>query len=121
MGKDNVAEKEDTEHKYISIDDFKKIDLKIAEILEAEKIPKTDKLVKLHVQLENEERQIVAGIAQSYELEDLIGRQVVIVTNLEPVSIRGEISNGMLLAANDGNKLSLISPFEKIKNGAKIS
>ena len=80
-----------------------KLSVKIAEIVQAEKIPKTNKLLKLQVRLENEERQLVAGIAENYDVEKLIGKQVVIVANLEPVSIRNEISNGMLLAAKDGD------------------
>ena len=120
-GKDKIAETGEQKYEYITIDDFNKIDLKIAEIIRAEGIPKTNKLVKLQVRLEDEERQIVAGIAENYDVEELIGKQVVIVANLEPVSIRSEMSNGMLLAAKDGNRLTLITPLDRIKNGAKVN
>jgi methionyl-tRNA synthetase len=105
----------------ISINDFKKIDLKVAEIIKAEKIPKTNKLLKLRIKLEKEERQIVAGIAKNYNVEDLVGKQIVVVVNLEAVKIRNEVSNGMLLAANDGENLSLVAPIDHIKTGSKVS
>ncbi len=84
----------------ISIDDFAKVELRVAQILVAERIPKADKLLRLEVDLGYEKRQILAGIAQYYEPEKLIGRKIVIVANLAPRKMRGLESNGMLLAAS---------------------
>ena len=82
----------------ISIDDFKKVQLKVAEIISAEKVEKSDKLLQLQVRLENEERQIIAGIAKSYLPEDLLGKKVLIVANLKPAKLMGLESKGMVLA-----------------------
>ena len=84
----------------ITIDDFAKVELRVAQILVAERIPKADKLLRLEVDLGYEKRQILAGIAQYYEPEKLIGRKIVIVANLAPRKMRGLESNGMLLAAS---------------------
>ncbi|MDE3186670.1 MAG: methionine--tRNA ligase, partial [Acidobacteriota bacterium] len=88
------------EKQYISIDDFAKVELRVAQVLVAERIPKADKLLRLEVDLGYEKRQILAGIAQYYEPEKLIGRKIVIVANLAPRKMRGLESNGMLLAAS---------------------
>ena len=85
---------------HITIDDFIKVDLRVAQILVAERVPKADKLLRLEVDLGYEKRQILAGIAQYYEPEKLIGRKIVIVANLAPRKMRGLESNGMLLAAS---------------------
>ena len=85
---------------HITIDDFVKVDLRVAQILVAERVPKADKLLRLEVDLGYEKRQILAGIAQYYEPEKLIGRKIVIVANLAPRKMRGLESNGMLLAAS---------------------
>jgi methionyl-tRNA synthetase len=105
----------------IQYDYFSNIELKVATVLEASEIPKADKLVKLKVSLGTEERQIVAGIKLHYSPESLVGKQIVIVTNLEPRALRGEVSHGMLLAASDdeGN-LSLITVDKLIKPGSQI-
>jgi methionyl-tRNA synthetase len=101
--------------------DFAKVDLRIATILEAAKVEKSQKLVKLKVQIGAETRQIVAGIAQFYAPEQLIGRQVVVVANLEPAKLMGLTSEGMLLAAKEGNNLSLLMPEKPIASGAGVS
>ena len=94
----------------IAIDDFNQMQLKVAKVIEAERVPDTDKLVRLKLTLGDEERTVVAGIAQFYEADDLVGRQVVIVANLKPAKLRGILSQGMVLAANDGEgNLSLVS------------
>ena len=85
----------------ITIDEFKKIKLKTAKVLEAEKVPKSKKLIRLQIQVGEEKRQIVAGIAEKYAPEELIGKTIVIVTNLQPAKLMGLESNGMLLAVND--------------------
>lgn len=92
----------------ISIDDFKKTELRVAEVTAAERIPKTDKLMKLTLSLGDETREVVSGIADAYTAEELVGKHVVLVANLKPAKLRGVISHGMVLAASDGEKLRLL-------------
>ncbi len=107
------APEPETEPNYISIDDFAKVQLRVGKVLEAERIPKADKLLRLQVDLGDEKRQILAGIAQHYTPDEMIGRNIVIVANLAPRTMRGYESQGMLLAASDDSgKLSLINPGE---------
>jgi len=105
----------------ISIEDFKNIDLRVAKILEAEKIENSDNLLKLTLDLGNETRQIISGIAQYYKPQDLINKEIVMVYNLEPRTIKGIESQGMLLAAKDENNLGLLILDKEIKPGTKIS
>ena len=106
----------------IAFDDFAKIDLKIGTILSAEKIQKADKLLKLEVDLGFEKRTIVSGIAMHFQPEDIVGKQVTVVTNLAPRKMRGIESNGMILMAEDKNgKLHFINPEEKINAGSNVS
>ena len=106
----------------IGIEDFAKVELRVAQILVAERIPKADKLLRLEVDLGYEKRQILAGIAQYYEPEKLIGRKIVIVANLAPRKIKGIESRGMILMAEDENgQLKFVTPSEKINPGSKIS
>lgn len=106
----------------ITIDDFAKVQLKVGTVLSAEKLPKADKLLKLQVDLgEESPRQIIAGIAAVYPPETLIGRQVIVVANLQPAKLRGELSQGMLLAADLGDKgMVLLKPDAETANGAKV-
>jgi methionyl-tRNA synthetase len=104
----------------ITIEEFSRVKLKVARILSAERLPKSDKLVKLMIDLGNEKRQIVAGIAEYYTPESLVGRSIAVVTNLKPVKLRGEDSNGMLLAAVAGNDLALLTVDRDIPLGASI-
>ena len=107
---------------HITIDDFAKVELRVAQILVAERIPKADKLLRLEVDLGYEKRQILAGIAQYYEPEKLIGRKIVIVANLAPRKMRGLESNGMLLAASlppDGSPV-LAGFLEDVPLGARL-
>ncbi|OGQ22775.1 MAG: hypothetical protein A3C46_04790 [Deltaproteobacteria bacterium RIFCSPHIGHO2_02_FULL_44_16] len=104
----------------IDITDFAKIDLRVAEILTAEKIEGADRLLKLRVSFGNEERQIVAGIAQYYQPTDLIGKKIVIVANLKPAKLRGIESQGMLLAASDDQTVSILTPFKEVTVGSKV-
>lgn len=106
---------------FINIDDFKKINIKIVEIREADRIKKSKKLIKLKVFDGERERQVVAGIAEYYSPESLIGKRVLMVVNLKPVKIMGELSEGMLLAAKDSNNLSLLISERDIDIGADIS
>ncbi len=104
----------------INIDDFGKVDLRVAEVLGAEPVKKTDRLLKLRLKVGNEERQIVAGIAQHYKADELTGKKIILVANLEPVTLRGIESQGMLLAARSGEALSLLTIDKEIPSGAKI-
>jgi methionyl-tRNA synthetase len=104
----------------ISFDTFKKIQLRVARIKAAERVEGADRLLKLQVSLGDETRQLVAGVAQHYEPEDLVGRQIVVVANLEPATIRGVESQGMLLAASDGDTLALLAPESEVPDGAGV-
>ncbi len=104
-----------------SFDDFSKMDLRVATILEAERVPKTDKLLKLKIDLGYEQRTIVSGIAHCFEPEKIIGQQVTIIVNLAPRKIKGIESKGMILMAEDGDgNLKFVMPSEKINNGSTV-
>jgi len=105
----------------ISIDDFAKLDLRVAEIIKAEKHPDADKLLVFQLKLGEEIRQVVSGLAKYYDPQDLVGKKVVMIYNLKPVKLRGIDSCGMLLVAEKGNKLSILSTLEDIDSGATIS
>jgi methionyl-tRNA synthetase len=106
---------------HITIDDFAKVELRVAQILVAERVPKADKLLRLEVNLGTEKRQILAGIAEYYEPEKLIGRKIVIVSNLAPRKMRGLESNGMLLAASlEGGAPVLAGFLEDVPLGARL-
>ena len=106
---------------HITIDDFAKVELRVAQILVAERVPKADKLLRLEVDLRTEKRQILAGIAEYYEPEKLIGRKIVIVSNLAPRKMRGLESNGMLLAASlEGGAPVLAGFLEDVPLGARL-
>ena len=94
----------------IKYEDFGKIDLRVAKILEARPHPNADKLMLLQVDLGDVQKQIVAGIRAHYTPEQLVGRRIIIVNNLEPAMLRGETSTGMLLAATSGEKVVLLQP-----------
>lgn len=102
----------------IDIEDFSKIDLRVVEILAAEPVPKTDKLMKIQVSLGDEERTVVSGIAKHYKPEDLIGKHVVLVANLKPAKLRGVMSHGMLLAASKGDELQIVETTMPV--GSKV-
>jgi methionyl-tRNA synthetase len=109
------------EKQHITIDDFVKVDLRVAQILVAERVPKADKLLRLEVDLGYEKRQILAGIAQYYEPEKLVGRKIVIVANLAPRKMRGLESNGMLLAASLEDGAPVLAGFlEEVPLGARL-
>ncbi|MEW4286627.1 methionine--tRNA ligase [Priestia koreensis] len=112
---DDVPEVEE-----ITIDDFTKVELRVAEVKKAEPVKKADKLLKLQLDLGYETRQVVSGIAKFYKPEDLIGRKVICVTNLKPVKLRGELSQGMILAGEDQNGLSLAAIDANVANGTRI-
>ena len=105
----------------ITIEDFLKIDIRIGTITSAEKIPEGDKLLKLQVDLGDDSRQIMAGIAESYpNPEELIGKQIPIIVNLEPRILRGYESQGMMVAAGDEAQTALLHPSTTISNGSKL-
>lgn len=104
----------------ITIDEFAKIELRVAQVLYAEPIPKADKLLKLQLDLGYEQRQVVSGIAKFYTPEELKGKKVIVVANLKPVKLRGEMSYGMILAASEGDQLTLAAVPENMPNGAKV-
>lgn len=117
--KKEVSVKEIKEN-YIKIDDFAKVELRVAEVMKAEKVKGTDKLIKIQLKVGEEARQVVSGIASYYSPEELIGKKLVLVYNLEPKKLRGIDSHGMILAASNENKLTLLTVDKDIESGAKI-
>ena len=104
----------------ITIDEFAKVELRVATIKAAEAHPKADRLLVLKIDLGSEERQLVAGIRGYYTPEELVGKQIVVVTNLQPATLRGVESQGMLLAASDGEHIIVLSPEKPIAPGAQV-
>ena len=104
----------------ITIDDFLKVQLKTAVVLSAERVPNSEKLIKLQVDLGTEKRQIVAGIGKKYEPDTLLGKRIVIVANLQPRKLMGLESQGMVLAAGDANVEGLITVLEEVAPGVKV-
>ncbi|MFC2948815.1 methionine--tRNA ligase [Virgibacillus sediminis] len=113
---------EDAEQKdQIAFDDFMKIDMRVAEVIKADKVKKADKLLKLQLDLGTEKRQVVSGIAKYYEPEEMVGKKVICVTNLKPVKLRGEMSEGMILCGEDeSGKLVLASVEQSLPNGSVV-
>jgi methionyl-tRNA synthetase len=106
----------------ISINDFAKVELKTAEVLEVEKVEGADKLLKVQIKIGEENRQIVAGIAEHYSPEELVGKKIVVVANLKPAVIRGVESNGMLLAVSTNDSVVLVTPEDTdVPSGLKVS
>ena len=105
----------------INFDEFKKVDLRVAKIISAEAVEGSEKLLKLQVDLGEEKRQIVAGIAKQYKPEELIGREIVVVANLEPRVLFGLESQGMLLAAGGSDGPVLLRPDRDVLPGARVS
>lgn len=104
----------------ITIDDFRKAELRIGTVRSAERVEGSEKLLKLRVDIGSEERQIIAGIGKHYEPDTLVGRQIVIVANLEPRTLMGLESQGMLLAAGDGETISILVPEKPVLPGTDI-
>ncbi len=124
QGSVQTPQEEETEEEEkveeISIDDFFKVDLRVATVISCEKMPKADKLLKLQLDLGYEKRQVVSGIAKHYEPNELIGKKVIVVANLKPVKLRGELSEGMILAGEKDGFLTLATVDEKLENGAQV-
>jgi methionyl-tRNA synthetase len=105
----------------VTIEDFTKLDLRVATIVGAAPHPNADRLLVLQVDLGSERRQLVAGIRAHYAPEDLVGKQIVVIANLEPATLRGERSEGMLLAASDAEgHLAFIAPQRPVAAGARV-
>jgi methionyl-tRNA synthetase len=105
----------------LDIEDFKKLDLRVAHIKSAGVVPGAKKLLMVNIDIGGEERQIVAGIAEHYAPEDLVGRNIIVIANLKPAKIRGVESQGMLLAATDGDRVILLVPDKEAAPGSRIS
>lgn len=105
----------------VTIEEFRKIDLRVATVKSAEAHPNADRLLVVTVDLGSEERRIVAGIREHYQPEELVGRQVVVVANLETAKLRGVESEGMLLAASDEGRIVVLVPEKVVAPGAKVS
>ena len=116
-----LKEEEKVEEEFVTIDEFSKLKFRVGEVLEAEKVPKSEKLLKLTVDLGDEKRTIVSGIAQYYKPQELIGKKIVVFTNLKPRKIFGIESKGMVLAAKDDKGLRLLTVDGEISNGAYVS
>ncbi len=104
----------------ISIEEFAKIQMRVGQVLEAEKVADSRKLIRMRVDLGSEIRQVVAGIAGAYELESLLNRKVIIVANLKPAKLMGIVSDGMILAATAGERPILATFAEDVPNGALL-
>ena len=113
-------QEEEPQAEEISIDDFFKVDLRVATVLSCEAVPKADKLLKLQLDMGYEKRQVISGIAPYYKPEEVIGKKVIVVANLKPVKLRGELSQGMILAGEKNGYLTLATVDEKLENGAQV-
>lgn len=114
------AEEKPPETPRISIDEFAKVQMRVGQVLEAEKIEGSRKLLKLRVDIGNEVRQVVAGISEAYEPESLLNKKVIIVANLKPAKLMGVESNGMIVAASDGGRPVLATFNEDVPNGSLL-
>lgn len=104
----------------ITIEDFARLDLRVAEVIACEKMPKADKLLILRLRVGDSERTVVSGIAQHYQPEDLIGKKVVVVANLKPTKLRGTLSEGMILAASDEERVEVLMVHSDIESGNRV-
>jgi tRNA-binding protein len=104
----------------VTYDDFAKLDLRVAKVLAAREHPNANKLLLLQIQVGEVEKQIVAGIRGHYQPDDLVGKHIVVVNNLEPAVIRGEESNGMLLAASDAESVIVLRPDRECAPGSRV-
>ena len=118
--KEAKKSEKDDENAEITIDDFAKVKLKVGEVIECKRVEGADKLLVSQIKIGDEVRQIVSGIAKYYSPEEMVGKKVVVVTNLKPVKLRGVLSSGMILAASDKDGLSLITPDKDIESGFEV-
>lgn len=104
----------------ISFEEFQKINLRVANIVSAQKVEGSEKLLRLEIDMGSEKREIVSGIAEFYQPEELVGKQIVVVENLKPKKIFGLESRGMLLAVDDKGQIALLEPDKKVVPGSKV-
>ncbi|VEF50012.1 methionyl-tRNA synthetase [Bacillus freudenreichii] len=119
--KEQKQEEEAEQSPEITIDDFRKIEMRVGQVIDCEPVKKADKLLKLQLDLGYEKRQVVSGIAEFYKPEDLIGKKLIVVANLKPVKLRGELSQGMILAGEKDGILSVASVDQTLPNGAIVN
>ena len=119
--KEDKQEIKQIEEGVVSIEDFVKLKFRVGEVIEAEKVPKADKLLKLTVDLGDETRTVVSGIAQYYTPEEIKGKKIIVFANLKPRKIFGIESKGMILAAKDEETLSVLTVDKNVKNGSYVS
>ncbi len=105
----------------ISIDEFRKIKLRVGKVVSAEEVPNSSKLLKLIISFKDEQRQVVAGIKNHYKPEELVGKKLIVVFNLKPAKLMGLTSDGMILAASDGEKLSVLTVDKDVDEGSYVS
>lgn len=105
----------------VSFEEFKKLDLRLARVVAVEKHPDADKLYLVKIDVGDSEKQVVAGIREHYSPEELVGKKVVVINNLEPATIRGQESNGMILAAGDGNAIAVLTSDKDVDAGTRIT
>lgn len=105
----------------VTIDDFKKFDFRVGKVLSVDVHPKADRLYVLKLEMGGEQRQVVSGIRQNYKPEDLVGKSVVVIANLQPAVIRGVESKGMVLAASGNGDVSILTPIREVPPGSKVS
>ena len=105
----------------VSFEEFKKLDLRLARVVAVEKHPDADKLYLGKIDVGDSEKQVVAGIREHYSPEELVGKKVVVINNLEPATIRGQESNGMILAAGDGNAIAVLTSDKDVDAGTRIT
>ena len=118
--KKDKKDMEEKETGIITIDEFFKTQLKVAEVVACEKVEKADKLLKLTLKVGEETRTVVSGIAKSYTPEEMVGKRVVLVANLKPAKLRGIESQGMILCATDGDGVVLVSPEKVVASGSEV-
>ncbi len=106
---------------YISIDDFKKMDIRVGEIMSATRVPGTDKLIELEVDVGDDVRHLITGIYPLYRPSDLVGRRIIVLANLQPRTVKGVESKGMLLAAEWGGEIGLLTVDKDAPSGARIT
>lgn len=104
----------------ITIEEFLRLDLRVARILQVDQHPNAEKLIRIRIDIGGEERQIIAGIAPWYRAEDLVGKLIVVVANLKPAKLRGEWSHGMLLAASGPDTVSVLTPLREVPPGSIV-
>ncbi|MGC8682147.1 MAG: methionine--tRNA ligase subunit beta [Candidatus Acidifodinimicrobium sp.] len=105
----------------ISIDEFRKVKLRVGKVVSAEEVPNSSKLLKLIISFKDEQRQVIAGIKNHYKPEELVGKKLIVVFNLKPAKLMGLTSDGMILAASDGEKLSVLTVDKDVDEGSYVS